>query len=141
MITAIDSNVLLDLLRPNEEFLETSIRAIEVQNRAGSLVVCDYVYAEICCHFQTQEDCDYFLQSNQIRLESLNTEALFLASRVWRAYRQHGGSRSRILGDFLIGAHALLQATQLMTRDRGFYRTHFSSLQLIDPSRTGSKKN
>ena len=64
----------------------------------------------------------------------LTSEAHFLASRVWRAYRKQGGQRARILTDFLIGAHAHVQASRLPSRDRGFYGKLFPKLSLIDPS-------
>jgi hypothetical protein len=52
-----------------------------------------------------------------------------------RKYRRQGGSRSRILADFLMGAHAQTQANRLLSRDRGFYGKLFPSLQVVDPSR------
>jgi hypothetical protein len=136
MITAIDSNVLFDILAPDPTYFEQSVRALGEAADAGSLVICDLVYAELCVHFQRQSDCDQFLRENDIRVEPLTREASFLASRLWRSYRQVGGKRTRILGDFLIGAHAQEQASRLLTRDRGFYREVFRSLALIDPSRT-----
>jgi predicted nucleic acid-binding protein len=134
MITAIDTNVLLDILVPNEEFYQASLRALDEAVSAGSLVVCDLVYAELCIHFNTQRECDGFLKSSEMRVEALNREAHFLASRAWREYRRRGGPRTRILADFLIGAHAQVQATCLLSRDRGFYRKLFPSLNLIDPT-------
>jgi len=133
MITAIDTNVLLDILVPDPEYFERSLQALEEAANAGSLVVCDLVYAELCVHFQHQTDCDQFLRENDIRVEALTREASFLASRLWRTYRQEGGKRTRILTDFLVGAHAQVQASQLLTRDRGFYREIFRSLALVDP--------
>ena len=67
MITAIDTNVLLDILVPNEQFYDASARALEDAASAGSLVISDIVYAELCIHFEIQRDCDAFLESNQIR--------------------------------------------------------------------------
>ena len=118
MITAIDTNVLLDILAPNPEYFERSVQAIEEAAGAGSLVVCDLVYAELCVHFLHQADCAQFLEQNDIRVESLSREASFLASRLWRGYWQGGGRKTRILSDFLIGAHAQEQASRLLTRDR-----------------------
>ncbi len=134
MITAIDTNILLDILVPNEKFYDASAEALESTASEGSLVICDLVYAELCIHFNTQGECDRFLHGNDIRAQALSSEAHFLASRVWRAYRKQGGQRTRILADFLIGAHAQLQASRLLSRDRGFYRQLFPALSLIDPS-------
>jgi predicted nucleic acid-binding protein len=138
MITAIDTNVLLDILLPNEAFCDAAIEAVESSAAAGSLVVCDLVYAELCVHFHAQRECDEFLAANEIRVEPLSRPSHFAASRVWREYRRHGGSRARILADFLVGAHAALQANRLLSRNRGFYRKMFPRLTLLDPS-TGSR--
>jgi predicted nucleic acid-binding protein len=134
MITSIDTNVLLDILVPNEKFYDASVKALDGAATDGSLVICDLVYAELCIHFESQRDCDGFLKTAEIRVEALNREAHFLASRTWRAYRKQGGQRSRILADFLIGAHARVQASRLLSRDRGFYRKLFPSLYVIDPA-------
>jgi predicted nucleic acid-binding protein len=135
MITAIDSNVLLDILIPNEAFADAAAAAIEDSAAHGSLVVSDIVYAEICIQFPTQRECDHFFSGNEIRIEHLVRSAHFLAGRIWREYRAQGGKRNRILPDLLIGAHAQTQANRLISRDRGFYRTLFPKLTLVDPSR------
>jgi predicted nucleic acid-binding protein len=134
MISAIDTNILLDILIPIEKFWACSADALQKASNSGSLVVCDIVYAEVCIHFPGQMECDGFFEINQIRIEPLSKEAHFLASRAWRTYHQQGGQRTRILADFLIGAHAQTQATHLVTRDRGFYRKMFSALKIVDPA-------
>ncbi len=133
MITAIDANILLDILVPNEEFYEASAGALQDSAAEGSLVISDIAYAELCIQFETRQECDAFLESNDIRMQSLTREAHFLASRAWRTYRRQGGQRTRILADFLIGAHARMQATRLLSRDRGFYHNLFPSLDVHDP--------
>jgi len=134
MITAIDTNILLDILVPNDEFYDASAVALQDAADEGSLVICDIVYAELCVHFDTRRECEGFVDGIEIRVQSLTREAHFEASRVWRVYRSQGGKRTRILADFLIGAHARNQASRLLTRDRGFYRKLFPSLNLRDPS-------
>ncbi|MDP9171584.1 MAG: type II toxin-antitoxin system VapC family toxin [Acidobacteriota bacterium] len=135
MITALDTNIFLDILLPNEKFCDLAAAAVESASAAGLIVICDVVYAELCAHFATQKDCDNFLSANNVRVESLTRSALFAASRAWRLYRLQGGKRTRVLADFLIGAHAKAQASRLLSRDRGFYETLFPGLKLVDPSR------
>jgi predicted nucleic acid-binding protein len=100
MITAVDTNILLDVLATNERFYEASANALQDAANEGSLVISDIVYAELCIHFETQGDWDAFLRSNETRVQTLTREAHFLASRAWRTYRQRGGKRTRILADF-----------------------------------------
>lgn len=138
MITAVDTNILLDILLEDARFAEVSSRALEMAASAGSLVVCDLVFAELAVHFDDPQTCDEFLDDIEIRVEPLTRAAGFLAGRAWRAYRRRGGKRTRILADFLIGAHARLQASRLLTRDRGFYRAAFPSLAVLDPSQHSS---
>jgi hypothetical protein len=56
------------------------------------------------------------------------------AAEAWRQYRAGGGPRNRIAADFLIGAHAMLNADRLLTREQGFYRRYFAGLRVVDPS-------
>lgn len=57
------------------------------------------------------------------------------AGNAWRAYRRAGGTRRRVLADFLVGALAVIKADRFVTRDRGFYRSHFTGPAILDPAR------
>ena len=133
MTTAVDTGILLDILRPNPDFVERSAGLIESRSREGPLVICDLVYAELAANFETRDPLDSFLHDAQIRFDPADTSALFLAGRLWRAYRSAGGERERMIADFVIGAHAKLQASRLATRDRGFYRRYFRDLPVVQP--------
>lgn len=134
MITALDTNVLLDILIPDERFFERSLATIQAAADEGSLVICDPVYAELCGQFRSQLECDRFLQENRIGVERVSRQAMWTASLAWHRYRRAGGKRDRILADFLIGGHALCQTSRLVTRDRGAYRKYFRDLPIMDPS-------
>ena len=71
MITAVDTNILLDILVPNEQFYEASANALQEAAGKGPLVIGDIVYAELSIHFETQRECDAFLGSNEIRVQAL----------------------------------------------------------------------
>lgn len=82
MTTAVDTNVLLDVLVPNEAFKKASGRALQRALRQGNVCICDIVYAELCIYFETQRECDRFLGDLGIRVQPLTREADFLASRI-----------------------------------------------------------
>ena len=131
MITFVDTNILLDVFLPDPEYGEKSARHLEKAFNAGSLVINEIVYAELVPHFNSQSYLDATLAKLGIRMVSLDRETGYKAGIVWKQYRKSGGRRDRIISDFLIGAHAQVQADRLLTRDRGFYRKYFKTLKVI----------
>jgi len=154
MITAIDTNVLLDILIPDEAHSLSSKRLLDRCLEKGQLVICEVVYAELSSQFPSEGELKNFLSDTGIRLIHSSREVLYLAGERWRTFTRkrerriqcpHCGEkvsvtcpkcdqsvvlRDRILGDFIIGAHALLHAELLLTRDRGFYHTYFRELRI-----------
>jgi predicted nucleic acid-binding protein len=59
--------------------------------------------------------------------------ALFLAGKMFQRYRTKGGSRTGVLPDFFIGAHAAVAQLALLTRDPNTYRRYFARVALITP--------
>src|SRR5438552_2704206 len=136
MITAVDSNVLLDELGADSTFGAASATAIRIALREGRLVACEAVWAEVAASFASAAAATSSFTRLNLEFSPLTSEAALEAGTAWNAYRVRGGPRSRVIADFLIGAHALCQADRLLTRDRGFYRAYFRRLRIFDPVRT-----
>ena len=136
MITAVDSNVLLDIFGADPTFGSLSKQAAREAIARGRLVACEVVWAEVAGFFPTPIAAREAMDCLGVDFDAITVEAALEASRAWKAFRQQGGERARVVADFLIGAHALCQADQLLSRDRGFYRSYFKRLTILDPSRT-----
>ncbi len=134
MITAVDTNVLIDILRADPKFGPCSLSALRRCIQEGQVVACDVVWAEVTAIFPSAKVFEDTLGDLPVIFSPLEQMTATLTGEMWRQYRKEGGDRSRILADFLIAAHAMTQADRLLTRDRGFYRKYFKKLRLIDPS-------
>lgn len=131
--TLVDSNVILDILTEDPDWLDWSASALARQADAGSLVVNPVVYAEVAARFERIEDLEEALPVEYYRRDPLPWEAAFLAGRCFVRYRRAGGQRRSPLPDFYIGAHALVSGLTLLTRDARRYRTYFPKLRVIAP--------
>ena len=132
MISAIDTNILLDLARPNPDFVDNAVSLLERASLAGGMVICPMVHAELAAQFPSRKSLAQFLTKLDILPDSFSQETTWEAGQTWLRYRRAGGMRERIISDFLIGAHAKIQAGQLLSRDRGFYRNYFPHLRVIE---------
>jgi predicted nucleic acid-binding protein len=131
--TFVDTNVLLDIAVRPSEFFDWSFAALESASLLGQLVTNRVVYAELCGGFTSGQFVDDLLSSLGVVLLVPSNEALFAASRAFKTYKLNGGSRTGVLPDFFIGAHARALNIPLITRDTARYITYFPNLQLIAP--------
>jgi predicted nucleic acid-binding protein len=134
LITAVDTNVLIDVLGSNAEFGPASSRALRRCLGEGALLACEVVWTETVAHFNSNQAALATLARLRVEFSALELTSATTAGEAWRAYRRAGGSRQRTAPDFLIGAHARHQADRLLTRDRGFYRGYFAALEILDPT-------
>ena len=130
---AVDSSVLLDMLTEDPHFASVSAALIEQALSVGEVVICDAVLAEVQGMLDTRETAMDALAEFGIRYLPTSEPAAVRAGHMQRRFRDRGGRRERVVADFLIGAHALLQCQGLLTRDAGFFRDYFKGLKVIVP--------
>jgi predicted nucleic acid-binding protein len=130
-VTLVDTRVLLDVLVEGAAHGDESEERLAGALRRGPVLVNDVIAAELAPLFDRDEDLWRTLASAQIRLAPYPRDAIYAAGQGFLHYRRSGGKRQRILPDFLIGAHALVGGASLLTRDRGFYGSHFPKLRLV----------
>lgn len=132
-MTLVDTNVLLDLATDDPAFADWSLAQLEAASLRGPLVINDVIYAELSVRYDRIEDLDEFVRRAGLRREAMPAAALFLAGKAFRSYRQAKGSRTGVLPDFFIGAHAAIQGHALLTRDRARFATYFPTVELVEP--------
>jgi len=131
--TLVDSNVLLDVVTEDEEWLDWSAASLARAADASPLVINPIVYAEVAARFARIEDLDDALPRDCYERRPLPWEAAFLAGQCFVTYRRRGGARRSPLPDFYIGAHAAIEGLTLLTRDPKRYRTYFPKLRIVAP--------
>lgn len=134
MITAVDTNVLLDVFAGDEQYSRSSAEALRRCHREGALVACELVWAELMATYDAPDSVNDALRTLGVRFVPCTEAAAVAAGIAWRRYRDAGGKRTRLIADFLIGAHAKTQCDRLLTRDRGFFRSYFRELSVVNPA-------
>jgi predicted nucleic acid-binding protein len=132
-VILVDSNVLLDIFTRTPGWWEWSLARLEDAALEGPLLINDVIYAETSIRFQSVGDFDAALNEAGVTMASIPRTALFVAGKAFTQYRNAGGSRTGVLPDLFIGAHAQVEKLPLLTRDTRRYRSYFPTVELITP--------
>ena len=129
----VDTNVLIDVFENDPDWAEWSLQQLRHRSRLTPLAINQVIYAELSIAFSRMEMLDAALATLEMRQLEIPRPALFLAGKAFLRYRQQGGTKSNVLVDFFIGAHAAVSRLPLLTRDTRRYRTYFPTVELIAP--------
>lgn len=138
MITAVDTNVFVALWDADHALNAVAHSTLEMALDRGRITLAAPAYAELMAGpGRTEEFLDDFCSETGISVD------WDLGEKIWRdagvafqryadRRRKYGepGSR-RILTDFLIGAHAMHKASQLLTLDNRIYKAAFPRLSVV----------
>ncbi|MGA2019911.1 MAG: PIN domain-containing protein [Candidatus Sulfotelmatobacter sp.] len=137
MRTALDTNILSPIwsAAPSAAAIAAELSRVRAE---GALVISAPVFVELSAipglNVQTVRKA---LAETAIAIDfDLEEDVWMLAAASFAAYairrrQSGGGSPKRLLPDFVIASHALLQADRLMTRDAKRYSQDFPTLRLI----------
>ncbi len=130
----VDTNVLVDVLENDPEWADWSISQLRAQSKVHRLAINPIIYSEMSLTFSTVEALDKTIDALELTMIELPRAALFLAGKAFVRYRRKGGTKTNVLSDFFIGAHAAVTGHHLLTRDTKRYATYFPSVKLIAPN-------
>ena len=129
----VDTNILIDILSKDPMWEAPSAATLHLATARDTVVVTDVVYAELAPNYPGPEELDAALEQLRLKTATPPKQALFLAGHAHRQYRRRGGTKTGVLPDFFIGAHAAVEGAALLTRDPGRVRAYFPTVTLIAP--------
>jgi predicted nucleic acid-binding protein len=129
----VDSNIILDLWDKDPIWAPWSEKQLTLLALTDELLINPVVYAEIAPRYSTQIRLDEAISVLDLTFAQVPREAAFLASIAFAQYRKAGGTKTGVLPDFFIGAHAAVLVCPVLTRDTRRYATYFPNVRLITP--------
>lgn len=129
----VDTCVLVDVSTSDPQWRDWSARELARWADRGPLLTNPIIFAEWCPDFATLTAAEAAVMAFDLTWAEIPRAALFLASQAHLAYRRRGGTRSMVLSDFLIGAHAAVRGVPLLTRDRRRFDRYFNGLEIVTP--------
>lgn len=130
----VDSCIVNDLCLPGSEWHQWSADTLSLLDEHSALAINPIVFSECSVALPTLEATEALFASLAMDMRDIPRDALFLAGKAFLQYRQRGGSRTGVLPDFLIGAHAAVEGMTLVTRDRSGFASYFPQLDILIPA-------
>jgi predicted nucleic acid-binding protein len=141
-MVAVDTSVLIDLLGEAAAADEAEACLREALAH-GPVVLCEVVVSEITAGLGHGAEIMDVIEEMGMSYLPVERKSAIRAGEMQRRYKERLRAQNRsadplqrTVPDFLVGAHALLQCSALITRDAGFFRDYFKGLKVIVPKAT-----
>jgi len=132
MPVLVDTNVIIDVLTDDRQWADWSIEQLEA-NAGSGLIINPVVYAELCFGSPSIEFVDDIVRRFALAYQEIPRQGLFSAAKAFAKYKGRKGSKTSVLPDFFIGAHAEAAGISLLTRDTKRLSAYFPKVKLICP--------
>ena len=103
MITAVDTSVLVDVFWADDRFGIQSRERLDAAYRAGAILVCDIVYAELVPRFAERPALDAALRAINATLSPVDTAIAWEGATTWPicSYSVLTATESRVIANKL----------------------------------------
>jgi len=135
--TAIDANV-FSAIWSWAPSAERVVAKLGLARTEGALLISPFVFSELLAYPGTTETyVRGFLEATGVQVDFRLEERIWtetgirFARYAARRRKATGEGPRRLLADFLIGAHALVQADRLLTLDAKVYAQDFPEIRLL----------
>jgi hypothetical protein len=132
-VLIVDTNVLIDVFENDPDWSDWSVGRLREHSVVSALVINPIIYAELSMAFSKIEKLDAEIAALGLQVREIPRPALFLAAKAFAKYRKQGGTKTNVLADFFIGAHAAVIEAPVLTRDPARYRSYFPTIRLVTP--------
>jgi predicted nucleic acid-binding protein len=106
IVPLVDTNILVDIATNDPRGAYWSLHQLDAAAIRGPVLINAIVYSEFSIAYVRIEEVDRVLAEAGLELTEIPRSALFLAGKAFQRYRAFGSTRTGVLPDFFIGAHA-----------------------------------
>jgi hypothetical protein len=131
-VILVDTNVILDALK-GDPIRGPRAKARLISAADDGLAINDIIYTELSVGYSNLADLEDVIADWRLQPRIIPRLALFQAGKAFQQYRRSSGTKTGVLPDFFVGAHAAVEGWSLLTRDTGRIRTYFPTVTLIAP--------